>query len=403
MPSADRPPRLLVCTDTYPPQVNGVSVVTALSVRGLVARGWEVAIVAPWYSATLRNPFGATGGTAGLVRHLALPSVPMPLYPDLRLALPDVVATQSLVDSFRPDIVHCATEFTVGWLGQRAARKSGIPIVTSYHTDFSRYTQAYGVPWLRPAVRGHLARFHQRAARTFTPSEPAAHDLRALGVRDVQVWGRGVDLDLFHPRQRSAPLRAAYGMPTSFLFLHVGRLAAEKGVERIVAAYRRARGQLPADAIHLVIAGEGPRAQGLREAGTQGITFLGNLDRETILPRLYASADAFLFSSLTETLGLVILEAMASALPVIAAPAGGVADHLRDGVNGVAVAANDVDAMAHAMVTLALDRPLAAALGRGARATAERLSWDEELDRLDTSLRSLIAVARGRPPAAGAA
>ncbi len=143
--------------------------------------------------------------------------------------------------------------------------------------------------------------------------------------------------------------------------------------------------------MHLVVAGAGPRADALRAMGTDGITFLGNLDRREVLPRLYASADAFLFSSVTETLGLVVLEAMASGLPVIATPAGGVADHLRDGENGVAYPAHDVDAMADAMVALVLDRERRERLARGARGTAEALDWRHELDRLDASYRDVIA------------
>jgi glycosyltransferase involved in cell wall biosynthesis len=153
--------------------------------------------------------------------------------------------------------------------------------------------------------------------------------------------------------------------------------------------------------VHLVVAGAGPRTEALRAMGTDGITFLGNLDRQEVLPRLYASADAFVFSSVTETLGLVILEAMASGLPVIAAPAGGVADHLRHEVNGLAYPDLDADAMAAAMVALALDRPRAAELGAGARATAEPLDWSHELDRLDASYRAIIARGARTGPLAG--
>jgi glycosyltransferase involved in cell wall biosynthesis len=141
--------------------------------------------------------------------------------------------------------------------------------------------------------------------------------------------------------------------------------------------------------MHLVIAGSGPKEAELRATAPEGVTFLGNLDRHSVLPRLYASADVFVFSSLTETLGLVILEAMASGLPVIATSAGGVADHLYDGVNGIAYPPNDVDALAHAMVALALDRPRVRRLATGARATAERLSWESELDRLDAIYREV--------------
>jgi phosphatidylinositol alpha 1,6-mannosyltransferase len=178
-------------------------------------------------------------------------------------------------------------------------------------------------------------------------------------------------------------------------------MAAEKGVERILAAYALARAQLPDGAVHLVIAGAGPRADALRAQGAEGVTFLGNLDRQTVLPRLYASCDAFLFASLTETLGLVVLEAMASGLPVIAAPAGGVADHLRHGVNGLAYPPGDVAAMARAMVVLALDRSRLRGLARGARETAASLSWECELDRLDASYREMLAESLPEPlPAA---
>jgi len=399
MPGPLRPPRLLVCTDTYPPQVNGVSVVTSLSVVGLAARGWEVAVAGPRYPAAVRDAFPHDAWKAGTRDILLLPSAPLPLYPDIRLAWPATGALDRLGARFAPDLVHCATEFTIGALGQRLARQRGLPVVTSYHTDFSRYTEAYGVGWLRPAVARHLARFHRRAVRTYTPSAPARLDLEALGIRDVEVWGRGVDVQRFHPRQRSEPLRSAYGRRDTFVFLHVGRMAAEKGVEVILEAYALARSRLPEGAVHLVVAGAGPRAEALRARGSDGITFLGNLDRQLVLPRLYASADAFVFASTTETLGLVVLEAMASGLPVIATPAGGVADHLRDGVNGISFPARDAAALATEMVTLVLDRPRAATLGAGARATAERLDWERELDRLDASYREVLQLAPAGEPA----
>ena len=161
------------------------------------------------------------------------------------------------------------------------------------------------------------------------------------------------------------------------------------GVDRIIAAFDLAWQSLPAGALHLVIAGSGPREDALRESVREGVTFLGNLDRAEVLPRLYASADAFLFASLTETLGLVVLEAMSSGLPVIAVPAGGVADHLRDDVNGVACAADDAGDMAAAIVRLALDRARTRRLAAGARLTAEALDWSIELDALDRSYREI--------------
>jgi glycosyltransferase involved in cell wall biosynthesis len=394
-----RPPRLLVCTDTYPPQVNGVSVVTALSVNGLRERGWEVQIVAPRYPAPRTHAFPADTPANVNSGTTAIPSAPMPGYPDIRLALPTERPIAALIREFRPDIVHSPTEFVLGRIAQRLANAAGIPAVSSYHTDFSRYTEAYGVGWLRPSVSRYLAEFHRRSRRVYTPSHVARGDLAAIGVHDVEVWGRGVDTQLFSPHRRSEALRAAYGNRDTFVLLHVGRMAAEKGVDRIIAAFDLARQSLPPGAVHLVIAGSGPKEDELRESVREGVTFLGNLDRGDVLPRLYASADAFLFASLTETLGLVVLEAMSSGLPVIAVPAGGVADHLRDGVNGVACAASDVADMAAAIVRLALDRPRTRRLSTGARETAEALDWSRELDRLDSSYRDVAFAGRSPVPA----
>jgi glycosyltransferase involved in cell wall biosynthesis len=152
-----------------------------------------------------------------------------------------------------------------------------------------------------------------------------------------------------------------------------------------------------------VIAGAGPREAALREAAPASVVFVGYLDREKSLPELYASADAFVFASETETLGLVVLEAMASGLPVVAVPAGGVAEHLRDGENGIAVGVGDIDAMASGMVRLATDETLRRRLARGAVATAEALTWDAELDRLDRSYREVLGLTDGRAAAAPAA
>jgi glycosyltransferase involved in cell wall biosynthesis len=398
----DLAPGVVYCTDTYPPQVNGVSVVTALAVAGLRARGWRVAVIAPRYPS---NPprrvkqFVNDFGNPDL--RVDLPSAAFPPYPDIRLAAPAYWRIARTVEEFRPDLVHCATEFMIGRLGQVAARRAGLPLVSSYHTDFSRYTEAYGAPWLKGTVSGYIARFHGRALRTYTPSQMARADLLALGLRDVEVWGRTVDTGIFSPSRCDPMLRRLNGWEGKFVLLHVGRLAAEKGVERILEAFRIARGLLAVGSLHLVIAGGGPEEPALRRAAPPDVTFPGVLDHRRELPQLYATADAFVLTSLTETLGLVVLEAMASGLPVIATPAGGVADHLRHEVNGLAYPAGDVTGMAHAIVRLCMNRKLRDDLARGARRTAEGLDWEGELDRLDASYREVCVAHAGRPALGG--
>jgi glycosyltransferase involved in cell wall biosynthesis len=396
--------RVLYCTDTYPPQINGVSIVTALSVAGLSRRGWTCTVVAPQYpaEAQARMTDGSDPDPAAEVA--SLPSVAVPGYPELRLAVRGDGVVRRLIQRFKPDLIHCETEFTIGRMGQRAAAAAGLPIVSTYHTDFGRYAEAYGAPWLRRAVTSYLRRFHRRSLRVYTPSSVTRRELLDLDLADVEVWGRGVDTAVFHPGRRSQTLRAELGMGSRFTFLYVGRLAAEKRVDFVLEAFRQASLTVPWGVMHLIIAGTGPCEAELRAAAPPGVTFLGFLDRQTRLPDLYANCDAFVFASLTETLGLVVLEAMASGLPVIAAPAGGVQDHLRDAVNGLTYEADDPAAMARAMVLLAGEYELTRRLARAARRTAESLSWERELDRLDASYREVcergVAAAPGpRAPA----
>jgi phosphatidylinositol alpha 1,6-mannosyltransferase len=388
--------RVLYCTDTYPPQMNGVSVVTAVSVEGLVRAGWECMVAAPRYPAAAHaawsRDFGAEGGAGEVV---SFRSIPLPLYPELRLARPRVADLGRLIDRFRPDLVHCETEFGIGRAGKAAARRAGVPVVSSYHTDFARYTEAYGARWLKGAVSRYIARFHATSRRVYTPSSVARQDLLRLGLTDVEVWGRGVDTELFHPGRRAEAIRAALGMGSRYTFLYVGRLAFEKRADQVLDAFRLASEMLPRGVIHLVVAGTGPREGELRAAAPPGVSFVGLLDRRSRLPDLYANCDAFVFASVTETLGLVVLEAMASGLPVIAVPEGGVRDHLRDGRNGLACREGDVQGMAMAMVRIATEWGLSRRLARGARHSVEELSWDKEIERLDRSYREVIESARG--------
>jgi phosphatidylinositol alpha 1,6-mannosyltransferase len=392
-------PRILFCTDTYPPQVNGVSVVTALSVAGVQERGWEVGVVAPRYPKPYGKPFASDAGSLASVKaELRLSSVAMPTYPDIRASAPHYGGIVHLIDSFRPHLVHCETEFLIGRMGQLAAAHRRVPLVSSYHTDFSKYTEKYGAPWLRGIVTGYLARFHRRSRRVYTPSEHARDDLHRIGVRNVEVWGRGVDVDQFNPSMWSSALREQLHVTDDFVFLHVGRLAAEKNVELVIDAFRLFTERQPAVRASLVIAGDGPVAGALRDraADLPRVLFLGNLERHLMLPLLYASADAFLYASETETLGLVVLEAMASGVPVIATPAGGVADNLRDDQNGIAFPAGDANAMCDAMTRVVTQEPLRRRLGDGARRWAESRSWRAELDRLDESYRE-VALANPQP------
>ncbi|MFA6166275.1 MAG: glycosyltransferase family 1 protein [Gemmatimonadaceae bacterium] len=392
--------RILHCTDTYPPQVNGVSVVTALAVDGLLARDVAVGLVTPRYPTANSVVFAETRRPDTT---LALPAVDFPLYPGIRLAWPDRNAVERFARAFQPDLIHADTEFVVGRLGARAAQRLGIPLVTSFHTDFAQYTASYGLPWLRGPVTRSLQRFHARAARIFTPSSVTARWLAEHGLHQAEVWGRAVDTEVFHPRHRADHWRRRLGLGDATVFLHVGRLAAEKNIGLLLSGFARARRSL-GDGARLVIAGDGPAAPALRRWAPEGTVFLGFINRERDLPALYAMADAFLCASTTETLGLVILEAMASGLPVAAVSAGGVADHLRHLQNGIACSP-DASSFAAAIRHLTDDRDRRLRMGTAARSWAVAIGWERELDRLVESYREVLVQngLRRRVPRPGAA
>jgi len=382
-------PRLLVCTDSFPPQLNGVSVVTASMVTGLTARGWDCAVLAPAYPPTLCVALSEPA----VLRRFSISSRALPSYPAVRLAWPPLRLAHRIIRDFRPDLVHCATEFTVGWAGLRAARAYDVPVVTTHHTDFSRYCAAYGVPFLRPVVQRWLGGFHRRAHLAMAPSTTVERTLRAMHVGHTAVWGGGVDTTHFSPRHFSLLSRHRFAMGADFTFLHVGRLAPEKNVEFVLDAFEHVRVRFRERRLRLIIAGAGPIERRLRQRAGDDVIFLGAVDRVRDLPALYASADGFVTASETETLGLVVLEAMASGLPVVACDAAGVGEHLEHARNGLAFAPGDMNGCVSAMSRLVADASLHERLRVGARASAESLSTDRALDQLDALLRKVMAAA----------
>jgi phosphatidylinositol alpha 1,6-mannosyltransferase len=331
-------------SDTYTPQVNGVTTVVRRIAALLRAHGHEVALVAPRYPAAHAPADG---------RELRVPSAPFPFYSDVRLSLPSFRAVAEFFDRSQPEVVHVHTEGTLGTAGRRYALRRGLPLVTSFHTNFPRYTRDYGVGVLEPVVWRWLEWFHRPARITFTPGESVRDELARRGIGHAAVWGRGVDPRFFHPARRHAGWRRwLAGGDDTAIVLHVGRLAREKNLEVLIAAWDEARRILGQRAT-FVVAGEGPLARRIA-ARLPFVRLLGFLPRED-LATLYASADLCVFPSHTETCGLVALEAMASGAPVIAADAGGFRESVRSGVTGLLVAPGDPRAYAAAIADLVGD------------------------------------------------
>ncbi len=382
-PDEAPPLRVVLVTETFFPQVNGVSRTLAQLERQLADRGAELAIVHPDY-----GPSGA-GSTRLVVR-----SVRMPFYPELRLPIPPFGATWRRVLAWRPDLIHVVTEATLGLSALRFARRRGIPVVSSFHTNFDQYTDHYGLGWSRGMIWRYLRWFHNQTTETYVPSRATIGDLEVRGFERLVLWPRGVDSTLFRPdRPGRAALRARLGFgPDDVVIGHVGRLAAEKNIDDLAASLNAVLAARPSS--RALIVGDGPARAELEEKLGNGAKFVGFLTGDDLADH-YAAADLFAFASRTETFGNVVLEAMASGLPVVAVRAGGPVDIIREGATGFLI---EPDAMpeAHAAAVIRLvDEPeLRRGMGIAARDYAEDQSWSQIMSRLLERYRAVVAASR---------
>ncbi|HEX4561385.1 MAG TPA: glycosyltransferase family 1 protein [Gemmatimonadales bacterium] len=373
--------RIALVSDTYTPQVNGVTTVLRRIVRAVGDAGHLAAMVAPRYP----------GGHPPDPLELRVPSLPFPPYPSIRLSLPLTRRINRFLDSFEPDLVHVATEGPLGVLGRAWALKHDVPLMTSFHTDFPRYARDYHAGVLEPAVWKWLAWFHRPARLTHTPGDGTRAELLAHGISHAVVWGRGVDSTHFNPGRRTAACRRwLAGGDDTTIVLHVGRLAPEKNLDVLADAWRLAHAEL-GQRVTFALAGAGPLA-GRLSSRLPFARQIGFVDRET-LATLYASADLCVLPSKTETCGLVALEAMASGLPVIAANAGGLKESVRDRETGFLVSPDEPRDYVRAITEL-VDQPLAR---REYGAAARRVAVERDVRPEDAELLAQYAAVSGKP------
>ena len=348
-------------TETWPPEVNGVAHTVHGFECGLRQQGHDVHIVRP------RQP----GQPAAQPDHLVVAGAGLPRYPGLRFGLP---AGRKLVRAWRehrPDAVYVATEGPLGWSALHAARRLGIPAATGFHTRFDHYVARYGAPWLAPTAFSWLRRLHNLGDATLVPTRELAQFLGGRGFRNVEVVGRAVDTTLFHPSRRDRELRAQWGARTGELVvLHLGRIAPEKNLGLAVRAFRAIEQRVPG--AKFVLVGDGPARAALQAANPDFI-FTG-ARRGTELAVHFASADLFLFPSLTETFGNVTLESMASGVPLVAFDYGAAREHARDGESAACIPPGDEDAFIEAAMLLATHPSLRLHYVQSALAAVSRLS-----------------------------
>jgi glycosyltransferase involved in cell wall biosynthesis len=363
--------RVALVSETWFPQVNGVSRTLEKLVEYLAGRGDTVRLFIPRY------PEGEKA-CAG-IEAVSFSSFPLPLYPEVRVVLAAPRRLRRELGRFRPDVVHIATEGPLGRAALAAARRLDLPVVSSYHTNFTDYLRQYGFGWLEGAAWRYLRGFHNATAATFCPTPSIRKLLRARGFRGVEVWGRGVDNDRFHPGKRDLELRRRLGISEEGIVLACcGRLAAEKNLETLLAAWKCLP---PAAAARLVLIGDGPLRSRIERQGDPRIILAGYRHGEE-LARYYASADLFVFPSLSETFGNVLLEAMASGLPAIGFDVPGPRDVIRHGETGLVVGEASPEAFAWAMESLATDPGRLGEMSVCARRYAAAQDWETINDKV---------------------
>ncbi|MFC8919751.1 glycosyltransferase family 4 protein [Streptomyces sp. NPDC057116] len=356
--------RVVIVTESFPPDINGVAHCALQTARHLVARGHDPLVIAP------AVPAGTTDADSPcpVVR---VPSLPLPGYPQVRVALPSRRVAAAIA-AHRADLVHLASPFVLGVRGMAAATRLGLPTVAVYQTDLAGYARTYvgageGTAWRR------LRAVHGAADRTLAPSTAAVRDLEEHGVARVRLWPRGVDTQRFRPGLRDAALRRELAPGGELLVGYVGRLAPEKRVELLA-------GVCALPGVRVVVVGDGPSGGALR-AALPGAVFLGRRTGGD-LARIFASLDVFAHTGPHETFCQTVQEAMASGVPVIAPAAGGPLDLVGHGRTGLLVTPHDAGAVRAAVERLAADPALRAGYGRAGRAAVEDRTWAAVGDRL---------------------
>jgi glycosyltransferase involved in cell wall biosynthesis len=371
--------RVGIVTETYAPDVNGVALTVQALSRGLVRRGHTVDLIRPIHAST--PPLADAGMDV-----LAVEGAAVPRYAGLRFGLPARFRIERRWRLERPDAIYVATEGPLGWSAVSAARRLGIPVATGFHTRFDFYVGHYGFGALTPFVRRYLARFHRRAQTTLVPTGQLAGELNDLGVNDVRVLRRAVDTHRFHPDRRDLALRESWGAgPETPVILSVGRVAPEKNLDVVIDAYRALARRVPG--ARCVIVGDGPGRAAL-EAAHPDVIFAG-VRRGAELAAYYASADVFVFPSLTETFGNVVLEAMASGVPVVAYAEAAAREFIRNGQNGIRVAPGNQGGLVERAAALGADPTVRAAMGHAARASVASLSPESVVSDFEAIMQSL--------------
>ena len=354
-------------TETFLPKVDGIVTRLTKTIEFLTKNGDEVIVFCPEGC-----PDSYKGATI-----VGVAAMPLPLYPELKLGLPGPAVSDKL-EEFKPDLVHVVNPAVLGLGGIWLAKTNNIPLIASYHTHLPKYLEHYGMGMLEPLLWELLKAAHNQALLNLCTSTAMVNELEDKGIQRTALWQRGVDTENFRPELRSEKMREKlFGkyQDSDSLLIYVGRLSAEKQIERIKPVLDNIPGAC------LALVGDGPyRGQLEKIFANTKTNFIGYLSGEE-LASAYASGDIFLFPSSTETLGLVLLEAMAAGCPVIGANKGGIPDIINNGINGCLYNPDEKDngerSLIEATKKILADKNKKEAMRKEARKEAEQWDWNQ--------------------------
>jgi len=365
--------RIAFFTDTYASEVNGVANTLSKLGKYLDDRHIHQLVIAPDYDGQNQN----LNSAYRTVRRFK--GISTAISPKSRLAFPNFWEIDEIMDNFKPDMIHVTTEMGIGFRGMRYAVTRNIPLVMSFHTDYCKYLKYHNIDFLRPILENYLSWFYSFPAKILAPSRHTLGELFRKGYRNLDIWSRGIDTSNFNPGYRDSELRNVLGKD-KFIFLYAGRLSAEKNLDILLHAAKEIESRFPQKTA-FVFTGDGPYAEAIKNSPLPNIVFTG-FKRGSELSKVYASADCFAFPSGTETFGNVVLEAMASRLPIAAVNSGGVTDFLSHNYNSLLCENDDKDAFTANLISIMENSNLAKHLAENAYRTALTRDWNSIFENL---------------------
>lgn len=370
--------RVALFTDTFLPQINGVTNTLTKLIEYYKANNIEYLVFAPDSYTDLNQKFNVE----------KFISIKFLLYPECRLSFPNVFRLRNSLLQFKPDIIHIMTEFNMGLAGLTYGKKLGIPTISNYTTNFAQYLKYYNLEIFQNTSWNYMRWFHNQNEITLCPSMETRELLNSQGIPNTGIFSRGVDCENFNEKLRSIKLRNELGINDKIVLLYVGRVAMEKDIDVLLEGYRKISNKYK-DKVSLIITGNGPELTRYKNSFPKGTIFTGyKKGRE--LAEIYASSDIFVFPSPTETFGNVVLEAMASGLPVIAANAGGVKDTVKNRVNGLLFNPGDANQLTNLVIEMIEDENLKNSLKANAKKTVSERSWTSIFDGLVETYEEVI-------------